>query len=38
MRLQFNTHLARQEGWPARGQLIDPAIVISKENFLNLKQ
>lgn len=30
--------LYSQEGWPAREQLIDPAIVISKENFLNLKQ
>lgn len=26
--------LYRQEGWPAREQLIDPAIVISKEKFL----
>ena len=30
--------LGRQEGWPTRGQLIEPAIVLSKENFLNLKQ
>ena len=37
MRLQCNT-LGRQEGWPTREQLIEPAIVLSKENFLNLKQ
>lgn len=37
VRLQCNT-LGRQEGWPTREQLIEPAIVLSKENFLNLKQ